>query len=77
MTTKAKSRTFEIVVSALPQVPLKPLAVDAKTAAELMGVSVDTVYLMLRRREIPYKLFGGKKVIPLEWLEQEVQNAMG
>jgi excisionase family DNA binding protein len=48
----------------LPKEPKRPNNIGVKEAAELLKITVATVYQLTHRREIPfYKLPGGKKLI--------------
>lgn len=46
------------------------LAVDVKEAAEMIGVSKSTLYLLMVNKEIRYSSIGGKKVIKLKEIER-------
>lgn len=39
-------------------------ALTPREAAEMMGVSLSTVYRAMAREEIPFELVSGKKMIP-------------
>jgi excisionase family DNA binding protein len=46
------------------------LALSVREAAELLGVSKDTIYDQVKAQAIPYRKLGGRVVIPRAALEK-------
>lgn len=57
-----------------------PLFLNAKTAAQILGVSPSTCYEMMRRGEIPSLRIGSRVVIPkadfILWIENHTKGGI-
>jgi excisionase family DNA binding protein len=69
--TDIKSRVAEINNCLVR--PVK-ISVDVKDAAEMIGVSKSTIYVLMESRDIKFSIIGGKKVIKVKEVERLIND---
>ena len=58
----ARARNLDVMTTSLPGVPLSELPMTVREAARFLGVSSQTVYLWVERKQIPHLRVMGRNI---------------